>query len=164
MPKRLFHSANPDSYLYRMLLHVLIERHGFIDHFLVNAAGIEQMQSVLVPGGDAYVGSVESLLIGDDGDDVAIFDGIAEELGIGYLPFWDIAITLATDTLLQLSDARSPLWMGCQHLIARYMRTHPVDIHFLHGSKGRIGGDVLHDALFLIVIHPYSEIVLALNV
>ena len=61
-----------------MFMHVSIKRHRFINHLLVNAAGVEQMQSVFVPGSKTDVGCIETLLVRDDGDNVTVVDGVAE--------------------------------------------------------------------------------------
>lgn len=66
------------------------------------AAGIEQMQPVLMPAGNAYVRGVESLFVCDDGNYIAIMYGVSEKLCVGYRIFGNIAIALATDALLQL--------------------------------------------------------------
>ena len=56
-----------------MLLHVLVERHGFEHHFLMYAAGVEEMQfAVLPPDSETYMSDVEAFLVGRDGDDVAV--------------------------------------------------------------------------------------------
>ena len=56
------------------------------------------------------MGGIESLLIGDDDDDVAIQDGLAKEAVVGYLCLGNIAITLAVDAILQCLDNCSDAW------------------------------------------------------
>ena len=56
----------------RMLLQILIERHGLYHHLVVQLRSIEQMQSDLAPEGKAQMGDIESGLIAGDGNDIAI--------------------------------------------------------------------------------------------
>ena len=122
------------------------------------------MQAVFVPGGNTDMGCVEPLLVGDDGDNVAVVDGVAENCRIGNLALRNITVTLAVHTLFQFSDSRFPFRMSLKHLIARNMRTHPVDVHGLNSRERRIGRNILHDSLALVCIHPNREIMLALHI
>ena len=70
-----------------MLLKILIERHGLLDHLLVQLRGIEQMEPVLLPDGKAQMGNVESRLVAGDGNDVAVVNGLTHRLCILHLPW-----------------------------------------------------------------------------
>ena len=109
-----------------MLLHIGIECHRFIYHFFVDAAGIEQMQPILMPGSNTDMRGVQSLLSGYHQKDITILDGISEKLVVTNLPFRDIAIALAVDALLQSTDTRLPLRMSRKHLVTGRMGGHPV--------------------------------------
>ena len=80
----LLYTHNPYSSLRRMLLHVLIEGHGFFYYLLVYLRGIEHVQSVFMPYCYAYVRSIESGFGCGDSYNVAIVDGRTEQFGIGY--------------------------------------------------------------------------------
>lgn len=72
-----------------MFLHVSIEGERLYDDFLVYLRGIEQMECTSLPHGDADMRGVQSLLVGDDDDDVAVTDDVAQqamvvELGLMY--------------------------------------------------------------------------------
>ena len=62
-----------------MFLQIAIERHGFLDHFLVQRGGIQQMESVLMPYSKSQMGNVETLFVTSDGNDVAIVYRIPEQ-------------------------------------------------------------------------------------
>ena len=81
-------------------MHILIKRHWLVDNFFMDAAGIEQMKSILMPRGHTNMGGIKSLLVGDDGNDVAVVDALTHEACVGDTRLRDITITLAVDVLL----------------------------------------------------------------
>ena len=83
-------------------MHVSIKCHRFINHLLVNAAGVEQMQSVFVPGGNTDVGCVETLFVGNDGDNVTIVNSVAENCRVGNLAFRNITIPSRSFASIQI--------------------------------------------------------------
>ena len=88
----LLQSDDADACLAGVLLHVFVERHGFEDDFLMNAAGIEQMQfAVPSPDCEAYMADVEAFLVGRDGDDVAVLDVTKHLFAVPYFFLWYVA-------------------------------------------------------------------------
>ena len=53
----------------------------------MDAAGIEQMQTILVPGSDSDMRGIQPLLPGNHQKDIAILDGISEKLVVADLSF-----------------------------------------------------------------------------
>ena len=84
----MYHS---NARLNRVFLHVFVKRHGFEHDFLVDAAGIEQVQfAVLPPNSKAYVTYIQAFLVGRDGDDVAVLDAAEHLLAVPYSFLWNI--------------------------------------------------------------------------
>ena len=84
----MYHS---NARLDRVFLHVFVKRHGFEHDFLVDAAGIEQMQfAVLPPNSKAYVTYIQAFLVGRDGDDIAVLDAAEHLLAVPYSFLWNI--------------------------------------------------------------------------
>ena len=63
-----------------MLLQILVERHRLEYHFLVQLRGVQQVKPVVLPYSEAQMGNVEPRLLTGDGDDVAVVDGLAQQL------------------------------------------------------------------------------------
>ena len=142
-----------------MLLKVLIERHGLLDDLLVQLRGIEQVQSILPPHGEAQMGNVETGLVAGDGNDVAIVDGLTHRLRVLHFGLGDEAELHARDALLHFSDIGHILGVRLQGLVALRVLTHIVDFDGLYRGKGRIGLLNLADDAGLRVGHnPIGEI------
>ena len=110
------------------------------------------------------MGGIESLLIGNDDDDVAIQDGLAKEAVVGYLCLGNIAITLAVDAILQCLDSLQAYSIAIEHLVTALMRGHPIHVDMLHRRERWIYLNVSHNTLLHIVIDPSGKIMLALLV
>ena len=79
-----------------MLPKVLIERHRFFDDLLVEHRGIEQVEPISMPYGNAEMSDVESGLLASDGDDVAVVDCLAHRVAtLPREPLVDITEMLA---------------------------------------------------------------------
>ena len=152
-------SDDSDSSMRWMLLKILIERHGFLDHLLMQLRGVEQMKSVLLPHGKAEVGNVETGLIAGDGNDIAIVYGLTHGLGVFHLRFGDETELQTRDALFHLLNFRHILRMRLKGLVALGVPTHIIDFDGLLGCKGRIGLlDLTDDAGLLIRYDPIGEI------
>ena len=69
------HPYNPNTQGRRMLAEIITEGNLIQHHPVINAAGMEQMQSpILVPYGQAQMTHVESFLLGNKCQDIAISD------------------------------------------------------------------------------------------
>ena len=147
-----------------MLAHISAEQHGFVDHPMMYAAGIEQMQTVCMPRRQSDVSGVKSFLVGDDDNDVAVVNRRPEELVVRNLVFRDVSVAFTCNASFHGLDACHPLGMSCEHLVVGGMCAHPVDSHFLNSCEGRIGMYVGHDALLLVVVDPHREIMLTSGV
>jgi len=67
-----------------MLPKVLIERHRLFDDLLVEHRGIEQVEPISMPYGNAEMSDVESGLLASDGDDVTITDSLPKQPAVAY--------------------------------------------------------------------------------
>lgn len=65
-------SDHADADLRGVAAHVGLQRQGFFDYLAVYGRGVEQMQSVGVPYGNAYVRCVEPGSVGLYGNDIAV--------------------------------------------------------------------------------------------
>ena len=110
-----------------MLLHVLLHGHRLLDGALVNHRGVEQVNTVDVPHGNADVRCVEPALVGADGYDVAVLDGIPVEWGVAELLFGDVNDICTGEGLLSLADGIDPRGIGNKHGVLADMRRHVVD-------------------------------------
>ena len=98
-----------------MFLHVSIEGERLYDDFLVYLRGIEQMECTSLPHGDADMRGVQSLLVGDDDDDVAVADDTAQQAMVVELGFGDVLHLSARDAFFHSDDAGQPFPMAVEH-------------------------------------------------
>ena len=89
-----------------MLFHILVERHGLLNDFLVQLRSIEQVQTVLAPHGKTEVGDVESFLVACDGDDITVLNGLTHQFRVFNSRLGDIAIALTRQSLFLLANSR----------------------------------------------------------
>ena len=142
-----------------VLLQVLIERHGLLDHLLMQHRGIEQMQVAVFPDRKTKMSDVETSLLTGDGNDVAIIDGLTEQRLIPNHLLGDITEASACDLLFHLTDGSHILRMRFERLITLRMLTHIVYLDVLDGRERRIRRlDLLHDANLRIQRDPLCEV------
>lgn len=98
-----------------MFLHVSVEREWLYDDLLVYLRGIEQMKCSSLPYGDADMRGVQSLLVGDDDDNVAVADDTAQQAMVVELGFGDVLHLSARDALFHSDDAGQPFPMAVEH-------------------------------------------------
>ena len=110
------------------------------------------------------MGGVQPSLIGKYGYDVAIMYNAAEEGIVGYLLLGDVGIGIARDALLHIPDASLPRGVGREHLIRSGMGSHPVYSYLLSLREYGWRIHIAHDALTLVGLHPYREIMLTLDI
>ena len=145
-----------------MLLQILIHRHGFDHHLVVQLRCVEQMQTILTPEGKTQVGDVESGLVAGDSDDVAILDDRAQQFVIAHSLLGDKAILGSRHLALHLGDIADKLRMFAERLIALRMGAHIAYTDILHGCERWIGRLNLGDHTGKgIVGDPLGEIVQA---
>ena len=110
-------SHHPDARMRLMLLHILIERHRFLDHLLVNHRGIQQVEPVATPHGKAQMGNFEPLLVAGDGQYVAILHRLAQLRVVAQQALGNVAHLHARQRLLLGTDLRNQRRIGLQCLI-----------------------------------------------
>ena len=120
------------------------------------------MQSVFVPHGNAYVRRVESCLGCRDGNNVAIVDGRAQQLGVVDGGFGNVAELLAGEELLGLGYPFYHLRIVLQHRIKRSVSAHEVNTQGLYCCEGRVGRlNLFDESLLSVLVNPVGEIVLS---
>ena len=86
-----------------MFLQVPIQRHGFLNHLLVQQRGIQQMQTVLAPHSESQMGNVEAFLVAGNGYDVAILNDRAQQPRVQQRRLGNIAESLSRQFFQQVS-------------------------------------------------------------
>ena len=105
---------------------------------------------------------VESFFGGDDGDDVAIFDGVTTEATVGNLYFGNVAELLAGQLPFAFSNDLQALGMSFQHGVVGGVTGHIAHTYRLHLREWCTAPlDFVHKAKPCVVGNPVSEIVQA---
>ena len=153
-------SDNADAGVRGMLLEILVEGHGFLDHAVVQLRGVEQMETVAAPHGKAQVGDVETGLVAGDGDDVAVAHHLAHHLGVLDQIFGNEMIAATGEGLLLGGNIGNKLGMGLQGGIRLGVATHIVDLDGLEAAEGgRLLLYLADEAHLGVVLDPVGEIV-----
>ena len=84
------------------------------------------------------MGYIKPRLVAGDGNDVAVVDDLAQQLGVAYSRLGDITELHAAEVLFSLADAANEFWMFLQRLIALGMCAHIVDADFLHSRENSL--------------------------
>jgi len=84
------------------------------------------------------MGYIKPRLVAGDGNDVAVVDGLAQQLGVAYSRLGDIMELHAAEVLFSLADAAYEFWMFLQRLIALGMYAHIVDADFLNSRENSL--------------------------
>lgn len=148
-----------------MLLQILRKGHGFEHNLLVEHRGIEQVESVFLPHGEAEVSNVEPLLLAGDGDDVTVAHCLAQQTAVRDNRLGDISELRTRYTLLHPTDLADIFRMFTQGLITIGVRTHIIDVDRLKSLEGRIRClDLSHDTLVGVGRDPLGEVMDAAGV
>ena len=121
-----------------MLEEVLLERHGFLHHLMMDAGSVEQMQSVIMPNGNTDMLRIKTSDRCDNGDDIPIVDGIAQQLRIGELFLWNITVLSSVYCLFLFTDSWYITRIYLEHPIEIRMLGHVVNLNGLYGREGRV--------------------------
>ena len=115
-----------------------------------------------MPYGKSNMRDMESFLVGDDADDVAVMDVFPVFVGVAELRLGDEGERGAVDLLFHLSDGRKPLAVGIEHLVGLHMGGHVVDVGGALGRERRLRQcDILDKSVVQIVSDPSREIMLS---
>lgn len=142
-----------------MLLQILRKGHGFEHNLLVEHRGIEQVEPVFLPHGEAEVSNVEPFLLAGDGDDVTVAHCLTQQSAVRDNRLGDISELRTRNTLFHPTDITDIFGVFTQGLITIRVRTHVVDIDRLKSLEGRIRClNLSHDALVCISRDPLGEV------
>ena len=115
-----------------------------------------------MPYGKSDMRDIESFLVGDDADDVAVMDVFPVFVGVAELRLGDEGERGAVDLLFHLSDGRKPLAVRIEHLVGLHMRGHVVDVGLALGRERRLRQcDILDKSVVQIIGNPSREIMLS---
>ena len=151
-----------DAGLGGVLLHVVVECHGFQDDFLVDAAGVEQVEfAVLAPDCQANMGDVETCPIRRDGKDVAIVNAVEHIAAVPYPFLRYVADGGTRDALLHLGYQATLLHIDLEQGIGIWMAAHVGEAE-LHGDGDTaVGLNLANQSLPRCRLNPLAEVVVA---
>ena len=164
------YSYNPNTQGRRMLAEIITEGNLIQHHPVINAAGMEQMQSpILAPYGQAQMTHVESFLLGNKCQDIAISDA-REFLAAtscqtgGYISHVSAAVLLL---ILFHTQGLSPIL--CNGRIGIPMCTHIMQIQFLCTREGEpsvtfLTRNLAHQTHGLCRGYPLAEVMAAAGI
>lgn len=159
---------NPDDPCPRMLgttLLVLVESEGFLDDTFMDAAGIEQMETILTPYGETEMGNLETVLIGGHCEDVTIMDELAQQAVLTSMCFGNIAVLQSGEGLFLQPYFGHPLRMTCQRDIGIGVLAHVGGAQGLYSNEGRtVTLYLLYIAKTSVIDDPVTEIMQARSV
>lgn len=145
-----------------VLLHILIKRHRLQHNFLVDAAGIEQMQlPILSPNGKTNMADIKTRLVRRDSQDVAVVDA-AKYLAAVPHPFLIYIIYRGSRcTFLHLGYKAAFLHIDLQQRIGVGVSAHIGEVELHRDSDAAVGYNFANQSLPCSRLNPLAEVVIA---
>ena len=148
-----------------MLLHIIVQRHGFLHHFFMNLRRVQHVQSVFMPHCDADMRCVETLFLCYYSDDVAVVYGRTQQFRILDVTLRYIHISVARQAAFHFCNRLHHFGVVLQHRIGVGVRAHEADRERLSGVERRIRRVYFaNEAVLCVLFNPLREVMLTSRV